>query len=451
MNKNKRDIVISSEKSNVNKNKLPRKINKKNESRGMRDEMYLPNRTKQLLPDMNIIGSGEGEVIRVNQGVDRILLVVIMILVCFGSIMVFSASYADAQSRYGDSYYFIKRQMLFVGLGLGGMFAASKFPMKFYRYMTIPAYIATLGLLVVVLLMGLVGGGAQRWIQIGPVTFQPSEAAKLTLVMMLAWYYTTFQEAMKYKSWNLISKNPEKRKGELKLWFRANFTYGIFIPGCIIMAVVLLVALEKHLSGIIILGFIGICVMFAAGCNGLILGGIMSVAGCAVAAFAFLTDYTKRRIDIWLSPESFPLDGGWQTLQGLNAIGSGGLFGLGLGASRQKYSYVSQPQNDFIFTIVCEELGFIGAVAVILLFAVFVWRGFVVAMRAESSYAAIVAIGITAKMAIQVLLNIAVVTNSIPNTGISLPFFSYGGSAILILFIEMGLLLNISKTSYQRK
>ena len=200
-----------------------------------------------------------------------------------------------------------------------------------------------------------------------------------------------------------------------------------------------------------LLGLIGLIVMYASGCNAAILSAIMGIAGSAVVAFAFLTDYTKRRIDIWLNPEAFPLEGGWQTLQGMNAIGSGGLFGLGLGGSRQKYSYVSQPQNDFIFTIVCEELGFIGAVAVIALFAVFVWRGYVIAMRAPDSFSGIVAFGITTKVAIQVLLNIAVVTNSIPNTGISLPFFSYGGSSLIMQFLEMGVLLSISRSSFQRR
>ncbi len=433
--------------------KPDRREKAKKERSEERERMYLPTQKDKQLPDKNILGRGEseGEVIKVTSGVDRIMLVLILILICFGSVMVFSASYADAQSRYNDSYYFIKRQIVFVGIGILVMCITMNLPYKFFRFWAVPSYIVTLGLLVVVLAMGLVGGGAQRWIGIGSLTFQPSELAKLTLVLMLAWYYTTFQDQTKYKSWKLISNNPQKRKGERKLWFRANFTYGIFVPGCIILAVVVLVALEKHLSGIIIIGLIGLIVMFASGCNAAILSGIMGAAGSAVVAFALLTDYTKRRIDIWLSPEAYPLDGGWQTLQGMNAIGSGGLFGLGLGGSRQKYSYVSQPQNDFIFTIVCEELGFIGAVAVILLFAVFVWRGYVIAMRAPDSFSGIVAFGITTKVAIQVLLNIAVVTNSIPNTGISLPFFSYGGSSLVMQFLELGILLSISRCSFQRR
>ena len=452
-----RELIPVSQRHTNNKLTQPPKHEKKSISKRQQDKareaLYLPSHKNRLLPDINVIGdkNAEGEVIRVKSGVDRILLVLILILICFGSVMVFSASYADAQSRYGDSYYFIKRQIVFVALGLGAMVLTMNLPYKWFRFWAVPAYIVTIGLLVVVLAMGLVGGGAQRWIGIGSFTFQPSELAKITLVLVLAWYYTTFQDTMKYKPWKMLSQNPQKRKQERKLWFRANFTYGIFFPGCLILIIVILVALEKHLSGIIILGLIGLATMYAAGCNGGILGGIIGVAAGAVVAFAFLTDYTKRRIDIWLSPESYPLDGGWQTLQGMNAIGSGGLFGLGLGGSRQKYSYVSEPQNDFIFTIVCEELGFIGAVAVIPLFALFVWRGYVIAMKAPDAFSGIVAMGITSKVAIQVLLNIAVVTNSIPNTGISLPFFSYGGSSLVMLFVEMGILLSISRYSYQRR
>lgn len=418
-----------------------------------REGLYLPNTEQKLLPDINVLGNdaSNGEIVRVRSGVDRIMLVLIVILICFGSVMVFSASYADAEARYGDSYYFIKRQIIFVGIGLLGMVFVMNVPYKLYKFFTVPAFIATLGLLLVVLIMGVAGGGAQRWIAIGSFTFQPSELAKLTLVMMLAWYYTTFQDGMKYKKWSMISKHPQKRKEERALWWRANLLYGIVYPGCIIGSVVVLVALEKHLSGIIILGLIGLTVMFIAGCNATLLGGIMAFAGTAVAAFALLTDYTRRRINIWLDPAAYPLDGGWQTLQGMNAIGSGGLWGLGLGGSRQKYSYVSQPQNDFIFTIVCEELGFVGAVAVIVLFALFVWRGFTIAKKAPDSFTGLVAFGITAKMAIQVLLNIGVVTNSLPNTGIALPFFSYGGSSLIMLFAEMGVLLNISRYSYIRK
>ena len=209
--------------------------------------------------------------------------------------------------------------------------------------------------------------------------------------------------------------------------------------------------LQKHLSGLIILGAIGVLVMFLAGTNPKILGALAALGIAGVSALALFTDYTKRRILIWLNPELYPLDGGWQTLQGMMAIGSGGFFGLGLGNSRLKYSYVSEPQNDFIFTITCEELGFLGALVVILLFGAFVFRASTLALRTPDPFARTVGLGLAAKVALQVLLNIAVVTNTIPNTGISLPFFSYGGSSLVMLFMEMGLLLSISKTSHARR
>ncbi len=452
ISKNDVSLTNADKKNHMTAAPDKKELAKKNKKE-KREGIYLPDRSQKLLPDINVIGdnNGEGEIISVRSGMDRILLVTMLILVCFGSVMVFSASYADAEARFGDSYFFIKKQLDFVFLGFVAMFFTMLLKPSKYKFWTVPAYIATVGLLLVVLAMGLVAGGAQRWISIFGITIQPSEIAKLTLVMMLAWYYTTFQEGMRYKKWSMLSKNPTKRKQEVRAWWKANFLYGIVFPGCIICVFVVLVMLERHLSGIIILGMIGLTVMFVAGCNAALLGGIMGIAGSAVIAFALLTDYTKRRIDIWMDPAKYPLDGGWQTLQGMNAIGSGGLWGLGLGGSRQKFSYVSQPQNDFIFTIVCEELGFIGALAVIFLFGILVWRGFTIAKNAADSYSGILAFGITAKIALQVLLNIGVVTNSLPNTGISLPFFSYGGSSLIVLFVEMGILLNISRYAYIRK
>lgn len=370
----------------------------------------------------------------VKSGVDSFLLFVVLALLVFGLVMVFSASYADAQSRYGDSYYFIKRQSIMVALGLIFMTVASRIPLRTYKWLAVPAYCASALLLVAVLFMGDSGGGAQRWIEIGTLRFQPSEIAKYTLILTLAWYYSKYEsKAFDFK---------DKRTSNL---------YGTIFPLCLIGFICGLVLLEKHLSGIIIIGAIGLMVMFASGIRLKLLGVFGGVAAVGVTAFAMLTDYTKRRIDIWKNPAAFPQDGGWQTLQGMRAIGSGGFFGLGLGNSRQKFSYVSQPQNDFIFTIVCEELGFIGAMAVIVLFGLLVWRGFVIAMRAPDRFAQLTAIGISSKIALQVLLNIAVVTNSIPNTGISLPFFSYGGTAMVVQLVEIGTLLAISRYTVEKK
>ncbi|MBR5538449.1 MAG: putative lipid II flippase FtsW [Clostridia bacterium] len=370
----------------------------------------------------------------VRGGVDSFLLFTILILLAYGLIMVFSASYADAETRYGDSYYFIKRQSVMVIIGLIFMVIAARFPLRIYKSLSVLAYAVSCVLLVAVLVIGSVGGGAQRWIEIGPLRFQPSEIAKYSLILMLAWYYSKYHD----KAFDLKSAKNSN-------------VYGTIIPLCLIGGICVLVLLEKHLSGIIIIGCIGLMIMFASGIRLKLLGLMGGAAGAFVVAFAFLTDYTKRRIDIWLNPELYPQDGGWQTLQGMRAIGSGGFFGLGLGNSRQKFSYVSQPQNDFIYTIICEELGFIGAISVIVLFGVLVWRGYVIAMRSPDRFAQLVAIGISSKVALQVLLNIAVVTNSIPNTGISLPFFSYGGTAMVVQLVEMGTLLAISRYTLEKK
>lgn len=370
----------------------------------------------------------------VRGGVDNFLLFTILILLAYGLIMVFSASYADAESRYGDSYYFIKRQSVMVVIGLVFMVVASRFPLRFYKTAAIPAYCVSVVLLVAVLVIGDEGGGAQRWIDLGFIRFQPSEIAKYSMILMLAWYYAKYSE----KAFDLRSN-------------RNSNLYGTIFPLCLIGLICGLVLLERHLSGIIIIGCIGLMVMFSSGIKLKLLGIMGGAAVVFVAAFALLTDYTKRRIDIWLNPAAHPLDGGWQTLQGLRAIGSGGFFGLGLGNSRQKFSYVSEPQNDFIYTIVCEELGFIGALAVIVLFGILVWRGFVIALRSPDRFAQLIAIGISSKIALQVVLNIAVVTNSIPNTGIALPFFSYGGTAMVVQLVEVGTLLAISRYTLEKK
>ena len=387
---------------------------------------------KGLVEKKKTFNNDDYRVVRGN--VDSFLLFTILVLLAFGLVMVFSASYADAETRYGDSYYFIKRQSAMVVIGLVFMVVASRFPMRFYKKVSILSYVVSAVLLAVVLVIGDTGGGAQRWIEIGPLRFQPSEIAKYALILTLAWYYS------KYHDKALDVKNA-----------RNSNIYGTLIPLCFIGLICLLVMLEKHLSGIIIIGCIGLMIMFASGIRLRLLAMFGGIAVAGVLAIALLTDYTKRRIDIWLNPAAYPQDGGWQTLQGMRAIGSGGFFGLGLGNSRQKYSYVSQPQNDFIYTITCEELGFIGAVAVIILFGILVWRGFVIAMRSPDRFSQLVAIGISSKVALQVLLNIGVVTNSIPNTGISLPFFSYGGTAMVVQLVEMGTLLAISRYTLEKK
>lgn len=361
-------------------------------------------------------------------GVDRILLCVAVILAVFGTVMIFSAGYAYADAKYDDPFYFAKRQLIWLALGFLAMLLGSHLKTEIIRRATPIAYILTLVLLILTLIIGFVGNGAQRWISIGPLTIQPSEIGKLTMVMMLAFYFYHNEE-----------RACTEESG------KASFIYGTLIPIGIMLLPIILVMLQRHLSCIIILGLIGIILILLAGINMkyIVAFGCMGVAG--ISAFALFTDYTKDRITVWLDPEAYKLTGGWQTLQGLMAIGSGGIFGKGLGMGELKYCYVSEPANDMIFAILCEELGFIGGALTLFLFGVLVWRGFNIAKKANNSFDRLLCLGISIQIAIQALLNVAVVTNTIPNTGISLPFFSYGGSSLIMLMLEVGILLSVSR------
>lgn len=362
--------------------------------------------------------------------VDPILLLGVILITLYGTLMVFSAGNAYAEARYNDSLYFVKKQTVWLLIGFAVMIAASNINPTTYKKYTPHLYGITLLLLLLVLVIGFVGNGAQRWISIGPLTIQPSEIAKLSIIMMLALYF---------------DKN-EKRATDKKSK-RNIFLYGTLFPCMIIIIPIILVMLQKHLSCIIILGTIGLLLIFSAGISPRYISMFCGAGVIGVTFLALFTDYTKERITVWQNPELYKLTGGWQTLQGLMAIGSGGLFGVGYGKSILKHCYVSEPANDMIFAILCEELGLIGAAVAILLFSLIVYRGFTISMKARDSFTRLVAIGISIKLAVQVLLNIAVVTNTIPNTGISLPFFSYGGSSLIMLFFEMGIILSISKYS----
>ena len=360
---------------------------------------------------------------------DTLFLLAVALLAIYGTVMVFSAGYAYAAFRYDDGLYFVKRQSIWLIIGVVAMLSVSTVETGIIKKYTTAAYSVTLILLVLTLAIGLVGNGAQRWISIGPFTIQPSEIAKLTMTMMLAKYFSENEDAVE-------SKN--KRTVLIK---------GTVIP-CLIMAVpIFLVMLQHHLSCIIILGVIGLMTVVTSGADLRYVGAFCLAGLLGVSYIAFFTDYTKDRITVWLDPESYKLTGGWQTLQGLMAIGSGGIFGKGLGKGELKYCYVSEPANDMIFAVLCEELGFVGAVAALALFALLIWRGFVISLEAEDTYSRLLGIGICVKVAVQTLLNVAVVTNTIPNTGISLPFFSYGGSSLIMIFAEMGIILSISRRS----
>ena len=369
--------------------------------------------------------------------VDMWFLLWAMILLCFGIVMCYSAGVVDAVESYDDPLHYLVRNILFSFIAIVVTIPFVMFARPwFWRMFGILSYGAAIVLLIIVLFAGKTGGGAERWIAVGPITIQPSEIAKLAIVMVLALYLEKHEKQV-----NSLQK------------FGGHFKHGFFIPMILIGILCLLIIGQPHISGVMIVGLIGLAVMFMGGTR---LRWILMLLGFIGAAFLILitvfASYAQARLDIWLHiDEVDPLGTAWQTLQGLNAIGSGGFFGLGLGASRQKYGYVPEPQNDFIFTIICEELGFVGAFGLMFLFALLIWRGIKIGQNAPDKFSALVVWGLTFKIALQVAMNIAVVTNMMPNTGISLPFFSAGGSALMLQIFEIGIILSISRYSTQKK
>lgn len=369
--------------------------------------------------------------------IDLPMLIITSLLVVFGCVMIFSASSVYAEQYHGDTTYFIARHLVFLVLAVGFTFLAVKFcTPHFWKDFSYPIFALAILLLLLVPLIGTdLGSGAKRWIDFKFITIQPSEIAKLALVLVLA---------------NFFSKHEKQVLSETK--FGGSFKYGVLFPGIVIALLAGLIAIEHHISGLMIIGMLGISMMYLGGTKIkwiAAIGGVVLVAGCLLV---LVSGYARARVETWLFIEQAdPLGSAWQTLQGLMAIGSGGFFGTGLGNSRQKFGYVSQPQNDFIFTIVCEELGFVGAFLVIGLFVLFVWRGFYIARHAPDKFTSLVVYGLSFKVALQVILNIAVVTNSMPNTGISLPFFSYGGTSLLLQVFEVGIILAISRYCTHQK
>ncbi len=371
----------------------------------------------------------------VRGGIDIQFLIIVIALLAFGAMMCFSASYFYAEDMYGDSFYFLKHYIFFavMAMAVTSLFVMYMTP-RFWKMFSMAIYAISCVLLLLVLIVGTDGGGAQRWIQIGPVTLQPSEIAKMAVIMMLALYMSHYQKEIKSDH-----------------VFGGSVRHGVIMPGLIIGLVIVLVMLEKHISGVMIIGIIGIAVMFIGGTKTRWIFVIIGAVALVGIALIVVSSYAQDRVYTWLFIEQVdPLGSAWQTLQGLYAIGSGGIFGLGLGNSRQKYGYVSEPQNDFIFTIICEELGFVGALLILTLFGLLIWRGFKIASRASDRFSQLVAYGLTVKLALQVILNVAVVTNSMPNTGISLPFFSSGGTALAVQIFEMGIILSISRYSSKK-
>lgn len=371
-------------------------------------------------------------------GLDMPLLIFILVLLAIGLVMLFSASYANSYYLQGNSYYYISRQAVFAVFGVAAMLLISTFDYHSFHKLAIVIFGVSLFLLVFLLICRYAHiesianweGDATRWLNFGFVSFQPSEIAKFALIVLFA---------------HMISRNLDRMD---------TFRYGV-VPYVAIMGLVAaLIFLESHLSATLIILALGAIMMFVGGTKPrwFLIGGVLVAA---VLLFVVVTKggYQMDRIRIWLDPFSSDLDRDLthQTRQSLYAIGSGGLLGVGLGQSRQKYLYLPAPQNDFIFAIVCEELGFVGALVIIVLFAMLIWRGVYVSIHAKDKFGMLLGLGITFQVGLQAVLNICVVTNTIPNTGISLPFFSYGGTALLMLLGQMGILLNISRSANVEK
>ncbi len=357
---------------------------------------------------------------------DISFLSLVLILLTIGLVMLFSASYAFSLENYNNSYKFITRQSIFAVGGVALMLIISKINYHFWRRFTwIILGVSIILLAVVKILPPMVENTTvKRWIVIGPLNFQPSEIAKFAIILTFSM---------------LISAN-YKLMGNLKF-------VGLLV---LILGVVCgLVVVEPHLSATLLIGIIGVVLMIVGGLKKrYIFGGVAAGGAMIVLVIATgLIGYGGDRFKYWLDPWSDPQGKGFQTIQSLLAIGSGGIMGRGIGQSRQKHLYVPEPQNDFIFSIVCEEIGLIGAMLIVILFALLVWRGFTIAMRSPDKFGSLMAVGLTFQVGLQALLNICVVTNTIPNTGISLPFFSYGGTSLIILLAEMGIVLSISRSA----
>ncbi len=374
-------------------------------------------------------------------GFDKLFFIALILVLAVGLLSLFSASYAYSYYQNdGDSYYYITKQLGYAAIGLFLMFAVSLVDYHVLHRLAIPIMLFSLALLVLVMFLPEIQN-VHRWIRVGPIQIQPSEIAKFGIILLFAHWISHYKEEMKFAS-----------KG---FW---PFILVLGMTGVLVLA-------EPHLSGTMLILFIGLVMMFIGGTRWYWLGGTVLLGAAAVVLMVVVFGYEQDRIEVWWDPlavytsdkiysgDRTGRDVAWQTVQSLYAIGSGGLMGEGLGNSRQKHLFLPEPQNDFIFAIVCEELGFIGAVLIILLFAFLLWRGFSIGMKAPDKFGSMLAIGLTAQIGLQVALNLAVVTNSMPNTGISLPFFSYGGSSLIMLLMQMGVVLSVSRQSkyYDKK
>ena len=360
---------------------------------------------------------------KAGENVDPLFLTLLLILLALGLVMLYSAS--SAQSMYDTLYtsssrYLIKQAVCAL-IGLGAMAVLSRVPTGLWQRLSWPLYGISIALLLGVLLFGQSVNGAKRWINIAGVQFQPSEIAKFTMIVLFARLTRGFGPSVK------------------------EFRYGVLGFGSALLGILIPLALEKHLSAIMLMGMVAVVLMYVAGTapKWLLLGA--AAAAVFVVIYVSFMGYAGDRITAWLHPEQDPSDTGYQILQSLYAIGSGGLFGLGLGKSRQKYLYLPFQYNDYIFAIICEELGFAGALLIMALFAALIVRGYWIALHAPDRFSTVLAAGLVTLIAVQTILNLGVVTNLLPSTGIALPFFSYGGPALAVNLGEMGIVLGISR------
>lgn len=355
----------------------------------------------------------------------------VMLLLFIGVVMVLSSSYARAYYDPGDvtggnaAYYFV-RQLLFSLLGTAVVLFASRLPMSFYRRYAFHFLVFSIVLLMLVPFIGVKANGSRRWLGVGGLTLQPSELAKLAVVL----------------SFSVLICRMKGRMG--------TFRYGILPFAAILGVIVGLLVLEPHFSASVIILAIGAIMLFLGGVGIGWFAAAFAAAGSGLFVLLTLFPYASSRINTWRDPFASSSDEGYQIVQSLYSIGSGGLSGLGLGGSRQKFLYLPEEHNDFIFSVVCEELGFIGAACILILFSMLVLRGYHIALRSHDRFSFLVCAGLTSLFAIQVFLNVAVVTNLIPCTGISLPFFSYGGTALVIQLGEMGIILSASRENVER-
>lgn len=363
------------------------------------------------------------------ESVDYPFLFLILLLLSVGLIMLYSASYA--QSEYDTSYEistkYLQKQGVCAIIGLAAMYFFSRIPAKFWFQMAWPLYGLSILLLLSVLFIGEEVNGARRWINLAGIQFQPSEVAKFTMILLFARLTQRFGQEAK------------------------EFRFGVLGFGGALMGILVPLALEKHLSAIMLMGLVAVVMMYVAGTSPKWL--LAGAGGAAVFVVIYITfmGYAGDRVTAWLHPELDPGDTGYQILQSLYAIGSGGLFGLGFGKSRQKYLYLPFQYNDYIFAICCEELGLVGALAIVILFAMTISRGYWIALNARDRFSTVLAAGLVTLIAVQAVLNLCVVTNLLPSTGIALPFFSYGGTALAVNLGEMGIVLHISRYRNQRK